>query len=305
MSAFHAYDIRAIYGEGIDEQLAYQVGRAFGDHMQAARILGGHDARTHSASLYRAFSAGARTSGAEVAGVGLVSTPCLHYLQMTRGYGAGFMATASHNPPPYHGFKLYDGAGGSVSYAKGLSAIEAAVAVDITALPADPPEPRLLAGGREAALDEYVRFACAPLLDADPAVRNRTRGTKLVIDASSGSAGELMRRACGLLDLDAVILNAAPDGTFPAHVPNPLEEESQQEACRAVRDGGAALGCILDGDGDRVIFIDDRGEVVSSSLAGALIAKELLHATRGGRSSTTSSRRGCSRKRSRPREARR
>ena len=281
MSAFHAYDIRAIYGEGIDEVLAYRAGRAFGDHMGAKRVLGGHDARTHSASLYRAFSAGVRSTGAQVAGVGLVSTPCLHYLQLTRGYDAGFMTTASHNPPRYHGFKLYDGVGGSVSYAKGLSAIEAAVAADDTPLPEDLPEPQLDSGSRDEALDDYVRFACTPLLDADQALSS-VRGTKVVIDASNGSAGELVRRACALLDLDAEFLNAEPDGSFPAHVPNPLEEASQRAVCEGIREHGAELGCILDGDGDRVIFVDDRAEVVSSSFAGALIARELLNESAGG-----------------------
>ena len=281
MSAFHAYDIRAIYGEGIDEVFAFRAGRAFGTHMRASRVLGGHDARTHSASLYRAFSAGVRSTGAAVAGVGLVSTPCLHYLQMTRGYDAGFMTTASHNPPRYHGFKLYDGVGGSVSYAKGLSAVEAAVADDVCPLPADLPEPELDTGSREKALDEYVRFACTPLLDTAAGVAGG-RGAKVVIDASNGSAGELVRRACALLELDAVILNAEPDGSFPAHVPNPLEEASQRAVCEGIGAHGAELGCILDGDGDRVIFVDEQGEVVSSSFAGALIARELLNETAGG-----------------------
>ena len=88
------------------------------------------DARTHSAELLRAFGAGAASAGSTLHDAGCTSTPALHYLQMQRGYGAGVMATASHNPPQYHGFKLYDGSGGSVGYAKGLREIEAAVAAD-------------------------------------------------------------------------------------------------------------------------------------------------------------------------------
>lgn len=281
MSAFHAYDIRAIYGEGVDEVMAFRAGRAFGNHMRASRVLGGHDARTHSASLCRAFSAGLRSTGVEVAGVGLVSTPCLHYLQLTRGYDAGFMTTASHNPPRYHGFKLFDGVGGSISYAKGLSAIEAAVGADESPLPDDLPELALDKGSRDEALDDYVQFACTPLLDASSGMAS-VCGAKVVIDASNGSAGELVRRACSVLGLDAVILNVEPDGSFPAHVPNPLEEASQRAVRDGIRQHGAELGCILDGDGDRIIFVDDRAEVVSSSFTGALIARELLNESDGG-----------------------
>jgi phosphomannomutase len=275
MSAFHAYDIRAIYGAGIDETLAFRTGRAFGRFTKAPRVLGGYDARSHSNSLYRAFAAGLADVGVEVVGAGLVTTPALHYLQMTLGYPAGFMATASHNPPQYHGFKLYDGVGGSISYAKGLAEIESLVAEDRSTPPASPPEPEALAS---AASDDYVAFASSPL-DGAPRAASATR---VVVDTSSGSAGALVARACRRMGLDADLLNAEPDGTFPSHPPNPLDLESQRQTSARVVASGAAFGAILDGDGDRIIFVDDRGETVPSSFAGALIARELLEQEPGG-----------------------
>ena len=131
MNPFKAYDIRGTYGAEIDDTLAFRVGRAFARFTGGVDLLGGSDARTHSAELLRAFGAGAAGAGSTLHDAGCTSTPALHYLQMQRGYGAGVMATASHNPPQYHGFKLYDGSGGSVGYAKGLREIEAAVAADV------------------------------------------------------------------------------------------------------------------------------------------------------------------------------
>ena len=266
MSAFKAYDIRGVYGTEIDDLLAFRVGRAFARFSGGVDLLGGYDARTHSGELLRAFAAGAASAGGTLYDAGCVSTPALHWLQMERGYGAGVMATASHNPPRYHGFKLFDGGGGSVGYAKGLAGIEAAVAADDTPLPASLPAPAALPA---AALDEYVRFATAH-------VRPEARGMKVVIDASHGSAGALVQAAADALDLDATVLNAAPDGSFPAHPPNPLEEESQRQVAAAVPAAGAALGALLDGDGDRILFFDESGRPLESYFAGALIAGSLL-----------------------------
>ena len=266
MGPFKAYDIRGVYGDEIDDTLAYRVGRAFARFTGGVELLGGYDARTHSGELLRAFAAGAGSAGAALHDAGCLSTPALHWLQMERGYGAGVMATASHNPPQYHGFKLFDGSGGSVGYAKGLAEIEAAVAADDSPLPAALPAPAALP---DAAQGEYVRFATAH-------VRPEVRGMKVVIDASNGSAGALVRAAADALELDAVVLNAAPDGSFPAHPPNPLEAESQREVAAAVPAAGAALGALLDGDGDRILFFDETGRPLQSSFAGALIASSLL-----------------------------
>ena len=266
MNPFKAYDIRGIYGADIDQTLAFRAGRAFAQHTGGARMLGGYDARTHSAELLNAFAAGAAAAGSTVCSIGCTSTPALHYLQLDHGYGAGVMATASHNPPQYHGFKLYDGSGGSVSSTSGLQELAAAVARDPALPPAAlaPPEPL-----PATAVDAYLEFATAHV---DPAVR----GMRVVIDASNGSAGALLTAAAERLGLDAVILNAAPDGTFPAHPPNPLEPASRQQTAAAVVRSGAVLGAVLDGDGDRILICDETGRVVESSFAGSLIATALL-----------------------------
>ena len=272
MSAFKAYDVRGVYGAEIDAALAFRIGRAFARFSGAKELLGAADARTHSAELLRAFGAGAASAGSTLHDAGCISTPALHYLQMRREYGAGVMATASHNPPQYHGFKLFDGNGGSVSAATGLRAIEAAVAEDAgppaaLAAPSAPYPP--LAALPGDALQDYVAFATAH-------VRPEVRGMKVVVDASNGSAGRLLEAAAARLGLDAVILNATPDGSFPAHPPNPLEAASQRQVAAAVPRAGAVLGAVLDGDGDRILFFDETGRPLESYFAGALIAGALL-----------------------------
>ena len=125
---FKTYDIRGIYGKGIDTALAYKIGRAYARFSRKDNFMIGYDARSYSEELYQALSRGLVAEGKTVRGIGMVTTPQLHFYQMREGFAGGVMVTASHNPPEYHGFKLYDDRGGSVSYDKGLREIEGMVA---------------------------------------------------------------------------------------------------------------------------------------------------------------------------------
>ena len=264
MGVFKTYDIRGIYGKEIDEALAYKVGRAFARYLAKDSYMLGHDARLHSAELYRAVARGLSDEGCRVKGIGLASTPQLHFFQMREDYEGGVMVTASHNPPEYHGFKLFDGRGGSVSYAKGLSQIEALVA----GMGQEPPR----AGGQfeeGERIDAYIDF----LKDV---AGTEKLARKVVIDVGNGSAGKVFRRLSQRLGLEAVILHEEPDGRFPHRNPNPLKPESRLPAARRLREVGADLAALVDGDGDRVVFLDERGEAVENYFIAALIAEELL-----------------------------
>lgn len=270
MSVFKTYDVRGIYPAEIDESLAYRLGRALARHMGAPRFLVGHDARTHSPALYRSLIAGLLDEGKQVTGVGLVSTPQLHFTQIHRGFEAGVMATASHNPPQYHGFKVFDARGGSLSYDKGLKDVEPVAA----RMPAPPA--RLSDGFQQAdSLEEYLDFVSAQL-------RGEKMGLRVVIDVSNGSAGRVFRGLTARLGIQASVLNADPDGRFPNHDPNPLKDESRKQAAEEVLRTKADLGVVLDGDGDRILFIDEKGRSIENYFLSCLISEELLSANPGG-----------------------
>jgi phosphomannomutase len=269
MSVFKTYDIRGVWGQGVDESLAYRLGRALPRHLHATSFLLGYDARVHSAALYSALGAGLLDEGVAVTGTGLASTPLLHYTQMNRRVPAGVMVTASHNPPEYHGFKVFDASGGSISYDKGLSAVETIVG-RIDAPAAIPPRDFPEVDG----LEDYARFVAAAGGGKLPAL-------PVVIDVSNGSAGKVFRRVTELLGVDAIILNENPDGRFPHHDPNPLKEASKVQAAKAVVDRGAAFGVVLDGDGDRILFVDEKGQAIENYFLSGLVAEELLSRTPG------------------------
>jgi phosphomannomutase len=266
---FKTYDIRGIYGKGIDTALAYKVGRAFARLTKAGSFMLGYDARTYSEELYQAVGHGLVAEGKRVRGIGMVTTPQLHFYQMHEGYEGGIMVTASHNPPEYHGFKLYDGRGGSVSYDKGLREIESLV----SKMGDEPPLP---GGSFEEVdrIDEYIDFICAPL-------NGEKITSRVVIDVGGGSAGRVFRSISDRLDLSSYILNEQPDGSFLNRDPNPLKPESRRQAAAKVLEHRADLGALLDGDGDRVVFLDEHGEGIANYYIAALIAEELLSAQPG------------------------
>ena len=269
MGIFKTYDIRGIYGSEINTDIAYKIGRAFAKFLKGNSYMAGYDARLHSEEMYRALIDGLRDEGCDVVGIGLCSTPLLHFSQIKGGYDGGIMVTASHNPPQYHGFKLYDGKGGSVSYAKGLNRIE-----------------ELVKSGFERAkktrgnfsekdtVNEYINFISQQAAVNENKVNSYKQ--KIVIDPSNGSAGKVYKLLAEKLKLDMHFINENPDGHFPNHSPNPLKEESSRQISEEVRKLGADFGAILDGDGDRVLFVNERGEKIENYFISALIAEQLL-----------------------------
>jgi phosphomannomutase len=230
--------------------------------MKATAFLVGYDARLHSPELYRAVAAGLIDEGAKVTGAGLVTTPLLHYAQMDRKIAAAVMVTASHNPPKYHGFKVFDSVGGSLSYDKGLKEVEKLV--EGIKAPATIPERSFQ---EIDGLERYVNFIAG---------KQKPIGSRIVVDVSNGSAGRVFCRLSEAMGADAEILNEKPDGNFPAHDPNPLKEESRLQTAKAVVDRGAVFGVVLDGDGDRILFVDEKGRSIENYFLSCLVAEEML-----------------------------
>ncbi|MBN1525188.1 MAG: phosphomannomutase/phosphoglucomutase [Spirochaetales bacterium] len=269
MGAFHAYDIRGIYGQDVSTDLAYALGRAFAVFINKDAILVGYDARLYSKQLYDSVIEGLLDEGVNVIGIGLSSTPQMHFLQMLQKCGAGIMVTASHNPKEYHGFKFFDESGGSVSYAKGLNKIEEMIE-HITEMPKKS-RGTLVSG---PTMDSYINFLAA-------VGNGKKNDLKLVIDTANGSSGPVFRKLVERLGLNAVIINEEPDGNFPNHDPNPLKEESRIQIKEAVLGNNARFGVIMDGDGDRIIFVDEAGKAIENYFISALIAEKLLENTPG------------------------
>ena len=258
---FKANDIRGVVsGDHPEWDLdgARNLGAAYVDLLGVTEFVLGRDMRQFGRELSLAFAEGARRAGASVIDIGLSSTDELWFASgWLRLPGVQF--TASHNPWNYNGIKfcLADARPVPADFMTRLR--DRAAEVEHGS--------EILGGYREVdALDSY-----ADRLDELVPQRGE-RGLKVVVDAGNGMAGHTAIPVLGGRGLDIVGLFLDLDGTFPNHPANPLEPENLVDAQRAVREHGADLALVFDGDADRCFIIDERGEVVDPSVVTAMIA---------------------------------
>jgi phosphomannomutase len=285
---FKAYDIRGLYGEQIDGDLAERIGRAFaqvlgelaGKPAAELRVGLGRDMRLSAPELSARYRAGLLAQGAQVIDAGQVGSEMLYFLVGSRGLDGGLMCTASHNPKAYTGAKLVRDGAIPLSGDSGIQDIRREIEATSPAgagAPASSRAQRAGAPGTVEEVDIYAAFQAAALrfIDAE-AVRSASRPLKVIVDGGNGMAGPMVGPLLEGLDLELIETYWTPDGNFPDHEPNPLLAENRRLIMEAVRDSGADLGIAWDGDADRCFFIDDRGAFVDGDFLTALLAESLL-----------------------------
>jgi phosphomannomutase len=273
-----AYDVRGVYPEQLDAQLAERVGGAFAVVVGASRSAGGpgalvvgRDMRPSGPELVEAFCRGAMAQGVDIVDIGLASTDELYFAAGHLGL-PGAMFTASHNPARYNGIKMCRAGAVPVGHDSGLAQIRQMVAQPIS--PSGDPVGRVT---HRDLLGEYAAFL-HQLVDL-----SSIRPLRVVVDAGNGMAGHTAPVVLGLPGLTVVPLYFELDGAFPNHEANPIDPENLRDLQSAVRAEGADLGLAFDGDADRCFLVDERGEPVPPSDLTALIAVRELARHPGAR----------------------
>jgi len=268
---FKAYDVRGVYGQDLDEEGAYAIGRAFVEEFEPQRIAIGRDMRVHGPAIAAAAIDGAADGGADVVDIGMVGTEMVYFAVGELGLDGGIMVTASHNPKEYTGMKIVRRGALPVGGESGLLQVR----------------DRALAGfgpahvrGTVEQRDVYPQFVERVLSFVDV---EAIRPLRVVIDAANGMAGAMLPPVLERLPIEAVRCYFEPDGTFPNHEPNPLLPENREFIVRKTREEGADLGVAYDGDADRCFFVDDGGEFVPGDFVTALLADSILEKEPGGK----------------------
>ena len=269
---FKAYDIRGLYGEQIDGQVAEQIGRAFAHVLSdllskpvtELRVGLGRDMRLTAPELSERYRAGLLGEGANVLDAGQVGTEMLYYLVGSRGLDGGLMCTASHNPKAYTGAKLVREGAIALSGDSGIHDIRRMIEAGL---------PESSSEGSLEQVDLYGEFHSTVLKFIDPSV---IRPLKVVVDGGNGMAGPVAGPLLEGFGLDLIETCWTPDGNFPEHEPNPLLPENRQFIIDRVLAAGADLGIAWDGDADRCFFIDETGHFVDGDFLTALLAESLL-----------------------------
>ena len=265
-SIFKAYDIRGLYPQEINDEDAYRIARAFVSALGCKRVVIGHDMRESAEPYEVATIRGLVDQGADVVPIGLTSTPMYYFAVNHLNADAGVMCTASHNPAEYNGYKM-----------TGKGAVPSIAIIsneDLWKLASDgnfaEPEKKGTILPKEDVLDAYAEA----VLD-NTGIRS-LGNLKMVIDCANGMGGYILPKIMGKVGSDPTRLYWRLDGSFPNHEANPLKTETLLALRDRVVDEKADIGIAFDGDGDRVAFVDEKGQIISGDFVTALIAREML-----------------------------
>ena len=247
---FRGYDIRGIYSEDLNEDVAYTIGKGFGSYIQELGktvAIVGHDNRVSSPELSKAFIQGAIETGITVYNIGLVTTPMYYYSWDRLGIVSGAMITASHNPKEYNGFKIaFDERGNACGE----------VIQDFRRYIEKGEFKESQGNERKVDIkEEYLKFIRSSIELGDKKV-------KVVLDAGNGTGSIVIKEAFKDLNVDADYIFCDSDPDFPNHHPDPCVEANLEKLKKKVRETKADIGLSVDGDADRVGVVDENGTFI-------------------------------------------
>lgn len=264
MGAFHAYDIRGIYNVDFDKETAYKVGFFIPELLNADKVLVGRDCRLSSDEIHEYLVKGITDAGADVYDIGLSTTPMVYFGTANYGFKASVQITASHNPAKYNGMKVSKENALPVGLDAGLGQIRDWIESGKEIVPKE----KKGKVWEKDVIDDYYDFLIR--------YKHDLSNLKIAFDLSNGMACLLTKRIFGE---DHAYINDTIDGSFPNHEPNPLVHDNVVPLENLVKETGADVGVIYDGDADRVMFVDEKGRFVAPDLIIALLG--LYFAERG------------------------
>lgn len=261
---FREYDVRGIYPAEFNEETARAIGAAFALYTKAEKLVVGRDVRLSSASLQDAFIDGIISMGVSVDDLGLVSTDMMYWAVSHYGYEGGATITASHNPKEYNGLKLCGPKSHPIGLKTGLDEIKEIASKEF------PDVSKRGKRDRKNVMADYIEH-CLSFIDTD-----QIKPLKIVVDTGNGIGGLVMAELTKKLPVEVIPLFFEPDGNFPNHPANPAQRQNLNSAVNKVIVSQADLGVAFDGDGDRVVFIDEKGELIPADLTASILARHLL-----------------------------
>jgi phosphomannomutase len=275
---FKAYDIRGIVGQELSEERARLIGLALAQELfrdGGGPVVISRDMRGHSPALSAALAQGLCEGGCPVLDIGLAATPMNYWANVHYRARGSVMVTASHNGPRYNGFKVSASNTTPIDYSTGLDRVEARVrAWEAEGDPSATGEGGTISE-QAGALEEYLAWM-------DGFLVREGRGLKVGVDAANGMAGLFLPGWFEKRDwLQSAPLFWELDGSFPNHEADPLKAENLRDGQALVTREGCDFGACFDGDADRCMFIDEKGQAISSDLVTALIAAHVLESSPG------------------------
>lgn len=269
-SIFKAYDIRGIYPNELNNDVAYLIGKAFVRYLNPRMVVIGRDMRLSSDALFKSLARGITEAGADAIDIGLCTSDALYFTVGKFGYDFGAMITASHNPPEYNGIKMCKKEAVPLSGKEGIEQIREII------LKGDFPTP-----GKEGVVkkqdiqSDYIQHLLSFI---EP---QKIKPFKIVADAGNGIAGKVLPDFFSHLQCKLFPMFFELDGSFPNHVPNPMIPENMVPLRKKILEEKADFGVAFDGDADRMFLVDEKGVTLGGDIVATLVAKSLLKKEKG------------------------
>ena len=270
LTCFKAYDIRGKLGTELNEEIAYKIGRAYGQIYQPKKIVVGCDIRLSSEDLKQAIIKGLNDAGVDVLDLGMTGTEEVYFGAFHLDVQGGIEITASHNPMDYNGMKLVRENARPIGADSGLK--------DIRLLAESGNFNEVITKGKTEKyniLPEYIDHLMSYI---DPA---KIRPLKLVMNAGNGAAGHVVDAIEAKfkqlnLPVELIKIHNDADGTFPNGIPNPILVENRDSTRNAVIEHHADMGIAWDGDFDRCFLFDEKGQFIEGYYIVGLLAQAFL-----------------------------
>lgn len=259
---FRAYDIRGIYGKDLTSQVAEEIGKGFGTFIgEEKEVIVGRDGRIGSEVLKSSLIKGIISVGCNVVDIDIVPTPVVYLAIKKMEKDGGVIITASHNPPEWNGFKLCKGIY-LCGEGYGMEEIKDIVLNKKYNIPK-----KIGSVKKYDFLNEYFNFILPKI--------NIKRKLKIVLDTSNGVTSLIAPKLFKEIGCEITVLNEKIDGNFPGHLPEP-NKETLKDLKEKVIETSSDFGVGFDGDGDRAVFVDDKGRILSGSISSIVFIKDIL-----------------------------
>ena len=264
---FGTNGIRGVFSEDFTLEFVHDMTLAIGTYFEKGPVLIGYDGRDSSPVICKVVSAALNSMGIDCNVAGIVPTPCLEFAVKTLGYSGGIMITASHNPPQYNGIKPAANDGVEISRDDELiiediylqkNWIKNCTKFGTT-------------GKEERAIDVYVKGIISQI----DSTLIESKQFKVVLDLGNGAQAVSAPDFCKMLQCNTFLINQNIDGSFPGRGSEPTPQ-NLSELSKSVIKNNADIGIAFDGDGDRSIFCDETGKILTGDSSALLLCDYLL-----------------------------
>ena len=261
---FKAYDVRGIYGDTLTLETAYNIGVAFSEFVQSEKIIVGHDGRTSNLEIFNAVATGIKSKNKDVHYIGTVPTDVVYSLSGLLDL-PGLIITASHNPKEWNGFKFCNRGASPIGVESGLLEIKKLASKNYAL-------PLVLAESKKEDVTEIYINHLKEIVNPE----NINSSIKFAIDGGNGAIGSVIDSLSSKYGLNYEGIYMDVDGTFPNHPADPSNPKNLEELVNLVLEKNYQFGVAFDGDADRAVFSDDKGNIISGSIMTAIISDWLL-----------------------------